>query len=159
MAATGAITDVEGKQNAKIQRHKSGNFFTVLKGAVGTDFFHKIYYQLSSLLKESSDLFLGFTCRWSTFITAVENSLGPMARVKRLIHFTTTKEYLRGGISLADTFHKCSHVVEETFGKNDTVFTQEDGQKRSNKMTKEYKKFMAAFEVVQALPAEFDRVR
>ena len=26
-------------------------------------------------------------------------------------------------------------------------------------MTKEYKKFMAAFEVVQALPAEFDRVR
>ena len=31
LAATGAITDVEGKDNAKIQCHKSGNFLTVLK--------------------------------------------------------------------------------------------------------------------------------
>ena len=31
--------------------------------------------------------------------------------------------------------------------------------KRSNKMTKEYQKFQAAFEVVEALPAEFDKVR
>ena len=42
LAATGAITDVEGKDNAKIQRHKSGNFLTVLKGAVGSEFFHKV---------------------------------------------------------------------------------------------------------------------
>ena len=72
---------------------------------------------------------------------------------------TTTKEYLRGGISLADTFHKCSHVVEETFGNVDVILEQEDGVKRSNKMTKEYKKFAAAFEVVEALPEEFDKVR
>ena len=123
------------------------------------DFFHKVYYQLTSLIKESSDLFLGFTCKWSTFVTAIENALGPMAGVRRLIHFTTSKEYLRGGISLADTFHKCNHVVEETFGKLDTILTQEDGQKRSNKITKEYMKFMAAFEVVQALPTEYDRVK
>ena len=37
LAATGAITDVEGKDNAKIQHHKAGNFLTVLKGAIGTD--------------------------------------------------------------------------------------------------------------------------
>ena len=91
LAATGVITNVEGKENAKIQRHKAGNFLKILKGAVGTDFFNKIYYQLTKQLKESNDLFLGFTCRWSTFITAVENALGPMAGVKRLIHFTKTK--------------------------------------------------------------------
>ena len=34
LAATGAISDVEGMDNAKIQRHKSANFLTVLKGAV-----------------------------------------------------------------------------------------------------------------------------
>ena len=79
-----------------------------------------------------------------------------MAGVRRLIHFTSSKEYLRGGITLADTFHKCNHVVEETFGKTDTVFTHEDGEERSNKVTKEFCKFMAAFEVVQALPTEFD---
>ena len=159
LAATGAISDVEGMDNAKIQRHKSANFPTVLKGAIGTKFFMKVYYQLTLLIKESTDLFLGFTCKWSTFVTPIENALGPMAGVKRLIHFTTSKEYLRGGISLADTFHKCNHVVEETFGKTDTVFKHEDGEERSNKVTKEYSKFMAAFEVVQALPTEYDRVR
>ena len=118
--------DVEGKDNAKIQHHKAGNFLTVLKGAIGSDFFNKVYYQLTALLKDSSDLFLAFSCRWSTFVTAIENALGPMSGVKRLINFTTSKEYLRGGISLADTFHKCSHMVEETFGKIHTVFEQED---------------------------------
>ena len=39
------------------------------------------------------------------------------------------------------------------------IFKHEDGEERSNKVTKEYAKFMAAFEVVQALPAEFDNVR
>merc|ERR1712030_199812 len=63
------------------------------------------------------------------------------------------------GISVADTFQKCSHVVEETFGKVNIILEQEDGVKRSNKMTKEYKKFASAFEVVEALPAEFDKVR
>ena len=92
-------------------------------------------------------------------MTAIENALGPMAGVRRLIHFTTSKEYLRGGISLADTFHKCNHVVEETFGKLDKVFIHEDGEQRSNKVTKKYMKFIAAFEVVQALPTEYDRVK
>ena len=67
LAATGAVTNVESKANAKIVRHKAGNFLKVLKGAIGTDFFNKIYFQLTHLLKESSDLFLGFTCRWSTY--------------------------------------------------------------------------------------------
>ena len=84
LAATGAITDVEGKVNAKIQHHKAGNFLTVLKGAIGSDFFNKVYYQLTALLKDSSDLFLAFSCRWSTFVTAIENALGPMSGVKRL---------------------------------------------------------------------------
>ena len=43
LAATGAVTNVESKANAKIQRHKSVNYLKVLKGAVGTDFFNKIY--------------------------------------------------------------------------------------------------------------------
>ena len=47
LAATGAITNVEGKENGKIQHHKARNFLKVLKGAVGTDFFNKIYYQLT----------------------------------------------------------------------------------------------------------------
>ena len=39
------------------------------------------------------------------------------------------------------------------------IFKHEDGEERSNKVTKEYAKFMAAFEVVQALPTEYDQVR
>ena len=74
--------------------------------------------------KESNDLFLSFTCLWSTFITAVEDALGPMAGAKRLIHFINSKEHLRGGISLADTFYKCSHIIEETFGKVDVITEQ-----------------------------------
>ena len=83
-------------------------------------------------------------------MTAIEYALGPISGVKRLINFTTSKEYLRGGISLSDTFHKCAHVVEETFGKIDTVFEQEDKVKCSNRATKEHMKFMAAFDVVES---------
>ena len=60
---------------------------------------------------------------------------------------------------MADTFQKCAHVVEETFGKNDTIFEQEDKVKCSNRATKEHMKFMAAFDVVESLPTEYDRVR
>ena len=130
-----------------------------MKRAVETDFFNKIYYQLTKQLKESNDLFLGFTCRWSTFVTAVEDALGALSGIKRLLHFLNTKEYLQGGISLADTLYKCSHVIEETFGKIDITTEQQDGVKRTNKMTKEFQKFLAAFEVVEALPAEYDKLK
>ena len=66
---------------------------------------------------------------------------------------------MKGGITLADTFHKCNHTIEETFGKTDNVFTHEDGEIRSNKVTKEFCNFMATFEVVGALPTEFDQIR
>ena len=66
---------------------------------------------------------------------------------------------MQGGISLGDTLHKCSHVIEETFGKVDITTEQSDGVKRSNKMTKEFQKFLAAFEVVEALPAEYDKLK
>ena len=59
-------------------------------------------------------------------MTAIENALGPMAGVRRLVHFTNSNDHLRGGISLADTFHKYSHRVEETFSKNDKLFMHED---------------------------------
>ena len=82
LAANGTVTRVESKENAKIQRHKAGNFLKALKGSIGNDFFNKVYYQLTRQLKESNDLFLGFTCRWSTFVTATEDALGPLANVK-----------------------------------------------------------------------------
>ena len=137
LAANGTVTRVESRENAKIQRHKAGNFLKSLKGAIGNDFFQKVYYQLTRQLKESNDLFLGFTCRWSTFVTATEDALGPLANVKRLKNCLNTKEHLRGGISLADTLYKCSHIVDETFGKVDISTEQEDKVKRSNKPTKE----------------------
>ena len=101
-AANGTVTKVENRENAKIQKHKAGNLLKALKGAVGNDFFQKIYYQLSRQLKEGNDLYLGFQCRWSTFVTAVEDALGPMAHVKRLKTYLKTKEHLSGGISLRD---------------------------------------------------------
>ena len=55
--------------------------------------------------------------------------------------------------------YKCSHVIEETFGKIDITTEQQDGVKRSNKMTKEFQIFLAAFEVVEALPAEYDKLK
>ena len=61
-ASTGTITDVKGQENATIQRHKSANFFEVLKVAVGTDFYNKVYYALAAIINESSDLMLGFSC-------------------------------------------------------------------------------------------------
>ena len=66
---------------------------------------------------------------------------------------------MQGRISLGDTLHKCSHVIEETFSKVDITTEQSDGVKRSNKMTKEFQKFLAAFEVVEALPAEYDKLK
>ena len=143
---------MEFKANAKIQRHKSANFLRVLKVAVGAEFFSKVYYRLAALTNTSSDLFLGFQCKWSTFETAINDSLGPMAGVKRLIHFTNSKEHFKGGITLADTFQKCAHIVEETFGQDEKVFEHEDGEERSNKVLKEWMKFIKAFELIQMLP-------
>ena len=131
MAATGTIRDVEGKANAKIRRHKSENFLKVFKAAIGADFFAKIFYRLAALTNTSSDLFLGFQCRWSTSETAINDSLGPMAGVKRLIHFNNSKEHLKGGITLTDTIQKCAHIVEETFGQDEKVFKHEDGEHRT----------------------------
>ena len=158
LAANGTVTRVESRENAKIQRHKAGNFLKALKPAIGNDFFQKVYYQLTRQLKEN-DLYLGFTCRWSVFTTATEDALGPLADVKRLKNFLSTKEHLRGGISLADALYKCSHIVDEIFGKVDITTKQEDSIERSNKPTKEFQKFLLGFEVVEALPAEYDKVR
>ena len=85
-------------------------------------------------------------------------ALGHMARVRRLIQFTNSKEHLKGGISVADTFQKCSNIVEETFGQSEKVFQHEDSEQRSNKVTKEWMKFIRAFETIQALPSKYDRV-
>ena len=49
--------------------------------------------------------------------------------------------------------------MEETYGKTDKVFLYEDGQIRDNKVTKEFFKFLSVFEVVEALPAEFNHIR
>merc|ERR1712030_208516 len=103
---------MENRNNAKIQKHKAGNFLKALKGAVGQEFFQKIYFQLQKQLKEGSNLHLGFQCRWSIFITATEDALGPMANVKRLKNYLSTKEHLRGGVSLANALYKCSNVVD-----------------------------------------------
>ena len=51
-----------------------------------------------------------------------------MAAVKRLIHFVSSKEYMKDGIILAETLQKCNHFVEETYGKTDRVFLHEDGE-------------------------------
>merc|ERR1712015_206280 len=134
----------KNRENAKIQKHKAGNFLKALKGAVGNDFFQKIYYQLQRQLKDGKDLYLGFQCRWSTFTTASEDALGPMSNVKRLKSYLNTKEHLRGGVSLADMLYKCSNIVDETFGKVDISTEQEDKVNRSNKPIKEFQKFLLA---------------
>ena len=59
-----------------------------------------------------------------------------MAALKRLIHFVQTKDYMKGGISVADTFNKVNHFIEEKHGKTDKVFTHEDGQKGTTKSPK-----------------------
>ena len=55
--------------------------------------------------------------------------------------------------------HKVANIVEETFGKADVVTKQTDGMERSNKPTKEYEKFRLAFELIEALPQEYDNTR
>ena len=157
--ANGTVTSVENKENAKIQRHKAGNLLKALKGAIGNDFFQNVYYQLQRNLKEGDNLHLGFQCRWTVFTTSTEEALGPMANVKRLKTFLNTKEHLKGGMSLNNTFYKCNTLIDDTFGKIDVLTTQGDKQLRSNKPTKEFQKFLLAFEVVEALPSEFDKIR
>merc|ERR1712074_294280 len=117
------------------------------------------YYQLQRDLKEGDNLHMGFQCSWGVFTKAVEEALGPMQKVKRFRNFINTKEHLRGGMSLSNTFYKCSTIVEDTFGKNDVFTTQSDQQLRSNKPTKEFHKFWLAFEVVEGLPSEFDKIK
>ena len=108
-AANGTVTKVENRANAKIQKHKAGNLLKALKGAVGSDQFHKVYYQLQRLLKDGNDLHLGFQCRWQIFIDANEDALGPMANVKRLKMYMNTKEHLRGEISLYNMLPSCTN--------------------------------------------------
>ena len=120
--ANGTLTNVENKENAKVQRHKAGALLVALKAALGNDFYQTVYYQLQRDLKEGDNLHMGFQCTWSTFTKAVEEALGPMQKVKRLRNFINTKEHLKGGMSLSNTFYKCSSIIEDTFGKND-VFT------------------------------------
>lgn len=67
-AANGTVTKVENRDNAKIQKHKAGNFLKALKGSIGNDFFLKVYYQLQRQLKDGNDLHLGFQCHWTQSI-------------------------------------------------------------------------------------------
>merc|ERR1712015_392764 len=143
----------------KIQRHKAGALLVALKAALSNDFYQTVYYQLQRDLKEGDNLHMGFQCSWGVFTKAVEEALGPMQKVKRFRNFINTKEHLRGGMSLSNTFYKCSTIVEDTFGKNDVFTTQSDQQLQSNKPTKEFHKFWLAFEVVEGLPSEFDKIK
>merc|ERR1712015_313732 len=143
----------------KIQRHKAGALLVALKAALSNDFYQTVYYQLQRDLKEGDNLHMGLQCSWGVFTKAVEEALGPMHKVKRFRNFINTKEHLRGGMSLSNTFYKCSTIVEDTFGKNNVFNTQSDQQLRSNKPTKEFHKFWLAFEVVEGLPSEFDKIK
>ena len=82
-----------------------------------------------------------------------------MANVKRLKMYMNTKEHLRGGISQYNMLYKCSNIVDETFGQVDISFDQSDGVNRSNKPNKEFQRFLLAFEVVEALPNEYDKLK
>jgi len=62
-------------------------------------------------------------------------------------------------MSLNNTFYKCSTRKDDTFGKIDVLTTQGDKQLRSNKPTKEFQKFLLAFDVVEALLSEFDKIK
>merc|ERR1712105_199787 len=81
------------------------------------------------------------------------------AKHKEVEKFLNTKEHLKGGMSLNNTFYKCSSLIDDTFGKIDVLTTQGDKQLRSNKPTKEFQKFLLAFDVVEALPSGFYKIR
>jgi hypothetical protein len=135
--ANGTLTNVENKENAKIQRHKAGALLVALKAALGNDFYQNVYYQLQRNLNEGDNLHLGFQCSWTIFTTSVEEALGPMQNVKRLKTFINTKEHLKGGMSLNNT-----SLIDDTFGKIDVFTTQGDKQMRSNKPNKEFQKLI-----------------
>ena len=52
-----------------------------------------------------------------------------------------------------------NHFIEETHGKADKVFTHEDGEICDNKVYKELIRYLAAYEVVEALPQEFKDIK
>ena len=151
-ASCGTVTYTEGQVYATLQYHKSAAFMEEAKVAVGTEFYNKFYYSLATIIDHSGDLMLGFTCKWSQIVEAVDAALGPMATVKSLYHFIHNKDYMKGGISPADTFNKINHYIDETQGKAVKTFLHKDGQLRDNKVHKELLKFIAAYEVVEALP-------
>ena len=68
-----------------------------------------MYYSLATIIDHSGDLMLGFTCKWSQIVEAVDETLGPMVTVKRLNHFVHNKDYMKGGVSPSDTFNKINH--------------------------------------------------
>lgn len=158
-ASTGTITDVEGQENATVQHNKSAAFLEEVKVAIGMDFFNKYYYSLATIINNSGDLMLGFLCKWSEIVQAVDDALGPMATVKRLQHYVHNKDYMKGEVSPADTFNRVNHYNEETHGKADKTFKHEDGQQRDNKVHKELLKFLAAYEAVEAFPQEFKDIK
>ena len=98
-----------------------------VKIAVGLEFFNKFYYCQAILIDNSADLNLGFTCKWTQIVEAVDTALGPMASVKRLTNFLHKKDYMKGGISTADTFNKIDHFIDENQGKSIKTFKHEDG--------------------------------
>ena len=156
--ANATVTSTENKDNSKIQKHKAGPFLKALKTAITQEYFNNFYYQLQRNLKEGDNLMLGFQCKWSEFEKAMEEALGPMSNVKRLKTFLNSKEHLKGGVSLANMFYRCSTLVEDTFGKLDEFTLHSDKVTRDNKGTKEYHKFRMSFEIVEALPSEYDKV-
>ena len=157
-AANGTLTNVENKDNSKIQKHKAGPFLKALKTALNQDYYQNAYYQLQRNLKEGDNLHLGFQCKWADFEKAMEEALGPMANVKRLETFLNTREHLKGGVSLANMFYRCNTLVEDAFGKIDVFTLQSDKITRDNRTTKEYHKFRMSYDIVKALPSEFDKI-
>ena len=73
--ATGTVTMIENKLNAKIIKHKAEGLLKALKVAVGTDFYQKIFYNLQNTVKEGHDINLGFTGKWTLITDACEAAL------------------------------------------------------------------------------------
>ena len=111
-ASTGALSNVEGQENAHIQHHKSAEVLSYVKGAVGTLFYNKFATSLAMKVRSQSDLIYGFACKWSQICEAVWDALGPNAQVKQLSGYMRKKEYFKGGRTVMETLHLIT-ILEE----------------------------------------------
>ena len=108
---------------------------------MGKVFYNKFYFSLAALVDNSSDLNLGFTCKWTQICEAVDDALGAMARVKRLSSFLKKRDYMKGGFSFADKMKQINYFIDEYQVKTNKVFLHEDGTQGDNKVAKVQLKF------------------